>query len=94
MAIHMLTRSQNVVQKLSWIFRLYDTDEDGYLTNENLAEILTSIYVMNGQESDLANESAAKHVKTLGFLNLTAGGITESEFIDACRQVRTRCKFY
>jgi len=47
-------------EKLAWAFRLYDVDNDGYITRTEMYNIVDAIYQMVGQqgESEEGNPTA------------------------------------
>ncbi|XP_039943829.1 calsenilin isoform X3 [Hirundo rustica] len=52
-------------QKLKWTFDLYDVNKDGYITKEDMLEIMKSIYAMMGRctEPALGASAPAQHVE-------------------------------
>ncbi|CDW53050.1 EF-hand 7 and EF-hand 8 domain containing protein [Trichuris trichiura] len=40
-----------VEEKLQWVFKLYDTNKDGLLTQSDLEKILLSVYSLGGEEA-------------------------------------------
>ncbi|XP_064616006.1 neuronal calcium sensor 1-like [Liolophura sinensis] len=51
-----VTSRGNVDEKLQWAFRLYDLDHDGYITREELLDIVDAIYKMVGNMVKLPEE--------------------------------------
>ncbi|KAF4524667.1 hypothetical protein B566_EDAN012249, partial [Ephemera danica] len=45
-----ITSRGNLDEKLHWAFRLYDVDNDGYITREEMYNIVDAIYQMVGQQ--------------------------------------------
>ncbi|XP_071549157.1 frequenin-2 isoform X2 [Panulirus ornatus] len=52
-----ITSRGNVDEKLLWAFKLYDVDNDGFITREEMYSIVDAIYQMVGQapETDVEN---------------------------------------
>lgn len=58
-----VTSRGNVEEKLDWAFRLYDVDSDGYITREEMYNIVDAVYQMLGnQAKDNAEESPRERV--------------------------------
>ncbi|XP_052787825.1 neuronal calcium sensor 1-like isoform X1 [Mya arenaria] len=51
-----VTSRGNVEEKLQWAFRLYDLDSDGFITRDELRDIVDSIYKMVGNTVKLPEE--------------------------------------
>ncbi|KAL9823469.1 calsenilin-like isoform 5-T5 [Geothlypis trichas] len=49
-------------QKLRWTFDLYDVNKDGYVSKEDMLEIMKSIYAMMGQPAP-GHSAPAQHVE-------------------------------
>ncbi|XP_012141661.1 neuronal calcium sensor 1-like isoform X2 [Megachile rotundata] len=73
-------------QKLSWIFRLYDLNGDGYITRKEMLVIVSAIYEMlhNGQS---VQRMADRHVdKIFKKMDLDKDGvISQEEFMNSCK---------
>ncbi|CAG0922758.1 unnamed protein product [Notodromas monacha] len=46
-----VTSRGNIDEKLHWAFRLYDVDNDGFITREEMYNIVDAIYQMVGQQT-------------------------------------------
>lgn len=58
-----VTSRGNVEEKLDWAFRLYDVDSDGFITRDEMYNIVDAIYQMLGnQAKDNAEESPRERV--------------------------------
>uniref|UniRef100_A0A8C3GY67 Potassium voltage-gated channel interacting protein 3 n=1 Tax=Corvus moneduloides TaxID=1196302 RepID=A0A8C3GY67_CORMO len=77
-------------QKLKWTFDLYDVNKDGYVTKEDMLEIMKSIYAMMGRctEPALGASAPAQHVE-LFFQKMDRnrdGMVTFEEFLATCQE--------
>ncbi|KAM9609664.1 calsenilin isoform 2-T2 [Morphnus guianensis] len=82
-----------VHQKLKWAFNLYDINKDGYITKEEMLEIMKSIYDMMGRctHPTLRDSAPAEHVE-LFFQKMDRNGdgvVTFEEFLETCQKVRS-----
>ncbi|NXA26799.1 CSEN protein, partial [Ibidorhyncha struthersii] len=79
-----------VQQKLKWAFNLYDINKDGYITKEEMLEIMKSIYDMMGRctHPTLRDSAPAEHVE-LFFQKMDRNGdgvVTFEEFLETCQK--------
>ncbi|NWU73471.1 CSEN protein, partial [Pterocles burchelli] len=79
-----------VQQKLKWAFDLYDVNKDGYITKEEMLEIMTSIYDMMGRctQPPPRDGAPAEHVE-LFFQKMDRNGdgvVTLEEFLETCQK--------
>lgn len=51
-----VTSRGNLEEKLVWAFKLYDVDNDGYITREEMYNIVDAIYQMLGTQAKIAEE--------------------------------------
>ncbi|XP_015504241.1 calsenilin isoform X2 [Parus major] len=77
-------------QKLRWTFDLYDVNKDGYISKEDMLEIMKSIYAMMGRctEPALGASAPAQHVE-LFFQKMDRnrdGVVTFEEFLATCQE--------
>lgn len=65
--IHALsvTSRGDLDEKLTWAFRLYDIDNDGYVTKNEMLAIVESIYGMVGKTEDAEGRSPDKRVERI-----------------------------
>ncbi|KAM6369646.1 calsenilin isoform 2-T2 [Pluvialis apricaria] len=68
-----------VQQKLKWAFNLYDINKDGYITKEEMLEIMKSIYDMMGRctQPTLRDSVPAEHVEL--FFQVTLSHLIPSQ---------------
>nr|XP_047911699.1 calsenilin isoform X2 [Anser cygnoides] len=79
-----------VQEKLNWAFNLYDINKDGFITKEEMLEIMKSIYDMMGRCTLPAprDSAPAEHVE-LFFQKMDRNGdgvVTFEEFLETCQQ--------
>ncbi|XP_076245312.1 neurocalcin homolog isoform X2 [Calliopsis andreniformis] len=81
-----LITNGDINQKLSWIFRFYDLNGDGYVTRKEMLIIITAIYEMlhNGQS---IQRMVDRHVdKVFEKMDIDKDGvISQEEFISSCK---------
>ncbi|XP_068452364.1 calsenilin isoform X3 [Clinocottus analis] len=80
----------SVTEKLNWAFNLYDINKDGYVTKEEMLEIMTSIYDMMGRYTYpcVRDEAPSEHVdKFFQKMDKNRDGVvTIEEFIETCQK--------
>ncbi|XP_058888718.1 Kv channel-interacting protein 4 isoform X1 [Acipenser ruthenus] len=79
----------SVQEKLNWAFNLYDINKDGYITKEEMLDIMKAIYDMMGKCTypALKDEAPRQHVEIF-FQKMDKnkdGVVTIDEFIDCCQ---------
>ena len=81
-------------QKLQWAFKVYDIDEDGYITRKEMLEIVKAIFKMSRQNSLSNSLSVSEDVATpeervddiIKQLDANMDGkLSEKEFIDGSK---------
>ncbi|KFD72383.1 hypothetical protein M514_01693 [Trichuris suis] len=77
-----------VEEKLQWVFKLYDTNKDGLLTQSDLEKILLSVYSLGGEETlnDVSQEQINEHANFI-FKKMDSsrkGAVTCAEFVQFC----------
>ncbi|GIX88297.1 neuronal calcium sensor 1 [Caerostris darwini] len=60
LAISITTRG-TVEEKLNWAFSLYDFDSDGYVSRDEMLDIVRAIHRMHGKDGDTAERDAAQN---------------------------------
>ncbi|XP_050713132.1 calsenilin-like isoform X1 [Eriocheir sinensis] len=75
-------------ERINWIFNLYDINNDGYITKEELIDIVTSIYDLMGDQTSPAIDDGTPidHVERIfEKLDLNKDGVvTMDEFVEYC----------
>ncbi|XP_056411463.1 Kv channel-interacting protein 4 isoform X1 [Hyla sarda] len=79
-----------IQEKLNWAFNLYDINKDGYITKEEMLDIMKAIYDMMGKCTyPVVKEDAPKqHVENF-FQKMDInkdGVVTIEEFIESCQK--------
>ncbi|XP_053528482.1 Kv channel-interacting protein 4 isoform X4 [Artibeus jamaicensis] len=79
-----------VQEKLNWAFNLYDINKDGYITKEEMLDIMKAIYDMMGKCTYpvLKEDAPRQHVETF-FQKMDKnkdGVVTIDEFIESCQK--------
>lgn len=81
-----LITNGDIDQKLSWIFRFYDINGDGYITRKEMLVIMSAIYEMlhNGQT---IQRIVDRHVdKVFEKMDVDKDGvISREEFMNSCK---------
>ncbi|XP_075922041.1 Kv channel-interacting protein 4-like isoform X2 [Petromyzon marinus] len=88
MGLSVLLRG-TINEKLYWAFNLYDINKDGYITKEEMLDIMRSIYDMMGKYTHPAvqDEAPLEHVEKF-FQKMDKnkdGVVTIDEFMDTCK---------
>lgn len=82
--------------KLRWAFHMYDIDNSGSITSDELCEIIKSIYRMMGEEDiDLSADNSPEKVSERLFQTMDIDGdgeITMDEFIKSTKDDPTLLK--
>ncbi|NXK57924.1 KCIP4 protein, partial [Sylvietta virens] len=94
MGLSILLRG-TVQEKLNWAFNLYDINKDGYITKEEMLDIMKAIYDMMGKCTYpvLKEDAPRQHVETF-FQKMDKnkdGVVTIDEFIESCQKVSIQC---
>ncbi|KAK3096115.1 hypothetical protein FSP39_023390 [Pinctada imbricata] len=89
MGLSILSRG-SLQERLQWTFSLYDINGDGFITKDEMLDIVTAIYEMMGRFSEpiIDDTTAQEHVNTV-FKKMDAnndGVITYDEFMETCRR--------
>lgn len=77
-------------EKLRWTFSLYDINGDGFITREEMTDIVTAIYELMGRLPDTLPDEDRIKSKVEGLFNKMDvnrdGVVTLDEFLDCCRK--------
>ncbi|XP_030419226.1 Kv channel-interacting protein 4 isoform X4 [Gopherus evgoodei] len=98
MGLSILLRG-TVQEKLNWAFNLYDINKDGYITKEEMLDIMKAIYDMMGKCTYpvLKEDAPRQHVETF-FQKMDKnkdGVVTIDEFIESCQKVSNdKCELF
>ncbi|XP_078717810.1 A-type potassium channel modulatory protein KCNIP2 isoform X3 [Lampetra fluviatilis] len=95
MGLSVLLRG-TINEKLYWAFNLYDINKDGYITKEEMLDIMRSIYDMMGKYTHPAvkDEAPLEHVEKFFQIHYLLfqkmdknkdGVVTIDEFMDTCK---------
>ncbi|XP_053314304.1 Kv channel-interacting protein 4 isoform X2 [Spea bombifrons] len=79
-----------VHEKLNWAFNLYDINKDGYITKDEMLDIMKAIYDMMGKYTYpvVREETPKQHVENF-FQKMDInkdGVVTIEEFIESCQK--------
>ena len=89
-----ITSRGTIEQKLQWAFKVYDIDEDGYITRKEMLEIVKAIFKMSRHNSLSNSLSVSEDVATpeervddiIKQLDANMDGkLSEKEFIDGSK---------
>ncbi|KAF8565929.1 hypothetical protein P879_03996 [Paragonimus westermani] len=82
-------------EKLNWIFRLYDMNDDGVITRGEMLKVVNAIYDLLGRNTEppIDENTTSDHVgRVFRRLDLNQDGvITQDEFLEACKDDPTIC---
>jgi Ca2+-binding EF-hand superfamily protein len=86
----------SIEEKLRWIFDLYDVDQDGLLTTDDIEQVMRSVYSMMGSPTNppIEEDTIADHVSYI-FNKMDENGdgtITVEEFIETCSRDESICQ--
>lgn len=84
-----VTSRGNVEEKLHWAFKLYDLDNDGYITREEMYNIVDAIYQMLGNQSTEQDDDSPQQRVDKIFEQLDKNQdnkLTLEEFMEGSRQ--------
>merc|ERR1712150_10828 len=85
-----ITSRGTLEQKLEWAFKVYDMDEDGFITRKEMLEIVEAIYKMSQHNSlsvsgDVSTpEASVDEIIKLFDINMD-GKLSEEEFVEGLK---------
>ncbi|KAL3187827.1 hypothetical protein MRX96_024579 [Rhipicephalus microplus] len=78
----------SVQEKLRWAFSLYDVNGDGFITRQELRDVVCSVYALLGRRSSTDERALREHVdRVFQKMDLNQDGVvTMDEFMEICSQ--------
>ncbi|RWS24335.1 EF hand-like protein [Leptotrombidium deliense] len=76
-------------EKLDWIFSIYDIDDDGYITKEEMLNIVSAIYERKGLPIEKCNIAHQKVEQIFVKMDSNCDGkLSRKEFVDGFKNDR------
>ncbi|XP_074593215.1 Kv channel-interacting protein 4-like isoform X2 [Brevipalpus obovatus] len=71
--------------KLRWTFDMYDINQDGVITRDDLTQIVSAVYELMGKSMDTIIDDQNQVDKVFGKLDLKMkGAVTFDDFLESC----------
>lgn len=78
--------------RLCWVFSLYDVNNDGFVSEDEMCEVITAIYSMLGEWTDVTEPALARAKQLYKAIDRANDGIvTLAAFLAYCDQNDTIC---
>ena len=76
-------------QRLEWCFDVYDINQDSFISRDEVASILHTVYGMSGLDEQTHQLTLQQHIdRVFQKMDLNQDGIvTKEEFIQSCLKV-------
>lgn len=76
----------SVQEKLRWAFSLYDVNGDGFITRQELRDVVCSVYALLGRRSSTDERALRDHVdRVFQKMDVNRDGVvTMDEFMQMC----------
>ena len=93
-----LSSNGNIEEKLKWAFNMYDLDKDGFITREEMVEIVTSIYQIEGVVLKVPEDEDTPERRMEKIFGQMDGGrngrLSLEEFVEDGRNDPTVCNLF
>ncbi|CBY14598.1 unnamed protein product [Oikopleura dioica] len=91
-----ITSRGNVDEKLEWAFKLYDLDNSGGITKDEMLEIVQAIFSMLGEDDRFAQNSLSPELRVeriFSKMDVNGDGeLSKEEFLNGAKNDKSICK--